>query len=388
MRIGFLGPFGSMYNADYGSERQVGAIEFQIFGLARELSSMGHEVFVTRNWKGKDKEKTIQGVHFVNVNLFGSIEQGFYYSKFPLNCLSYLYYLMKSPQQLGRLNLDVINASTVLSGWFALKAIRTSKTRRVFITHNNDIYVQSHSGRNVTAYLSARAHMKMLRAINKQYDATVAVTKSVKEYLRTLGSSCHAIIPEAIDPAEYRCEKDEGFLLTGGRLVKHKRIEDLLKVYSEIQSHTSNDLVVLGDGRQKSFLISVATLLNITNRVRFVPFLPKDKYRELLSKCSVYIFPSEAEVFGVAVLEAMASGKPVIARNVIGPRDIIDHGYNGFLFTDNKELKEYTTTLLSDTNLRKKIGGNARKTVEERYTFDRTAPDYERFYESLIYSTN
>jgi len=382
MRIGFLGPFGSMYNADYGSERQVGAIEFQIFGLAKELLSRGHEVFVTRNWKGKDKQNIIQGVHLVNVNLFSSIEQGFYYSKFPLNRLSYVYYLAKAPEQLRRLNLDVMNASEVLPGWLALKSIQTQKSRSVFITHNNDIYVQSSSKHSPKSYFAEN----MLHAINKRYDATIAVTKGVEEYFRTFGLSCHAIIPEALDPAEYTSRDDDGFILTGGRLVKHKRIEDLLKVYSEIKDHTENDLVILGDGVQKSFLMRTVASLNIKDRTRFIPFLPKAKYRELLSQCSLFVLPSEAEVFGVAVLEAMACEKPVIARNIVGPRDIINNGYNGLLFQNNKELKEYLTLLLSDSSLRRKIGSNARKTVEQKYTFKRIAESYEKLYESLVYS--
>ena len=382
MRIGFLGPFGSTYNADYGSERQIGAIEHQIFELAKELSSMGNEVFVTRNWKGKEKENIIQGIHFVNVILFGSTGQGFYDSRSPLNRLSSLYYLVKAPEQLGRLSLDVINASGILSGWFALKAIRTRKPRKVFITHNNDIYVQIGLSRSLKSYFTE----KMLHTINKRYDATIAVTKGVKEYFRTLGLSCREIIPEAIDPTEYKHLDDEGFILTSARLVPHKRVEDLIQAYSRISDNIKEDLVIIGSGPCEKKLKSYAISLGLKERVHFVPFLPKSKYRDYLSKCLIFVLPSEAEAFGVVIIEAMASGKPVIARNIIGPRDIIKRGYNGFLFKDNNELKEYLTLLLSDSSLRRRIGDNARKTVEQKYTFDRIADSYEQLYESLVSS--
>lgn len=64
------------------------------------------------------------------------------------------------------------------------------------------------------------------------------------------------------------------------------------------------------------------------------------------------------EAFGVVIIEAMASRKPVIARNIVGPEDTITHGYNGLLFKDNKELKECIKLLLSNKKLRKKMGNN------------------------------
>jgi glycosyltransferase involved in cell wall biosynthesis len=376
MRIGFIGPFGSTYNADYGSERQVGAIERQIFGLAKEFSLRGHEVFVTRNWKGKDKENLIQRVHFVNVNLFSSIEQSFYDSKLPLNRLSHAYYLVKAPERLEGLYLDVINTSEVLSGWLALKSICTDRSRSAFITHNNDIYC---SGHGLTAYLNKR----MLRPINKRYDATIAVTEGVKEYFTSIGLSCHAIIPEAIDPAEYKCLDEEGFILTAERLVPHKKIEDLMQAYSEISDDIKEDLVIIGSGSCENPLRRYAALLNLKERIRFIPFLPKSKYRDYLSKCSIFVLPSMAEAFGVVIIEAMASGKPVIARNIIGPRDIVTHDYNGFLFQTVGELKKYIQLLLSDKALRMKLGSNARNTVEKKFTFKKIATKYLKLYDQI-----
>jgi glycosyltransferase involved in cell wall biosynthesis len=376
MRIGFLGPFGSTYNADYGSERQVGAIERQIFGLAKEFSLRGHEVFVTRNWKGKNEENLVQKVHFVNVNLFSSVEQGFYDSKLPLNRLSHAYYLAKAPERLEGLDLNVINASEVLSAWLALKSIYTGKSRSVFITHNNDTYC---SGHGLTPYLNKR----MLRTINTRYDITIATTKGVMEYLRTLSLNCHKIIPEAIDSTEYKCRHEEGFILTAARLVPHKRVEDLIQAYSEMSDDIKEDLVIIGSGPCEKSLKRYAASLNLKERIHFVPFLPKSKYREYLSNCSFFVLPSVAEAFGVVIIEAMASGKPVIARNIIGPRDIVAHDYNGFLFQTVSDLKKCMQILLSDKALRMKLGSNARNTVEEKFTFKKIAPEYLKLYDQI-----
>lgn len=380
MRIGFIGPFAKMNNANYASERQVGAIEHQIFGLAKELSLLGHELYITRNWKGKNKEDFIEGIHFLNINCFNSIEQGFNDSKFPLNHLSHAYYVARAPKLIANMDLDVINVSRVFSGWFALEHIRSHRSHSVFITHDNDIYVTAGLGHSRLPYWPR----KTLRVINKRYDATVAVTKGIKEYFTSIGLSCHAIIPEAIDPNEYKCLDEEGFILTAERLVPHKRVEDLIQAYSEISDDIEEDLVIIGSGPCEKPLRRYAASLNLKERIRFIPFLPKSKYRDYLSKCSIFVLPSVAEAFGVVIIEAMASGKPVIARNIIGPRDIITNRHDGFLFENVDELEKYLQLLLSDEVLRKKLGKNARKTVEEKYTFDKIARQYLIVYESLI----
>jgi glycosyltransferase involved in cell wall biosynthesis len=105
---------------------------------------------------------------------------------------------------------------------------------------------------------------------------------------------------------------------------------------------------------------------------------------ELMSRCSVFVLPSFFEVNPVVVLEAMASAKPVIARANMGTVDIIIHGKNGYLYSSDDELRKYLDMLLSDNNLRKKMGRNARETVEQEYTFSRIADRYEELFYTLI----
>ena len=193
-----------------------------------------------------------------------------------------------------------------------------------------------------------------------------------------------AVIPNAVDPNCYKNYSDEGFILYAGRLVPHKKVDELIRVYSDISKDFNENLIIIGSGPCERELKAEVASLGLEKRVRFIPFLPRTKYREYLSKCSFFVLPSEAEAFGVVIIEAMASGKPVIARNIIGPRDIITHGYNGFLFENIHELKKYLRLLLSDEGLRKKMGKNARRTVEEKYTFSKVAKQYLELYESLL----
>jgi glycosyltransferase involved in cell wall biosynthesis len=94
--------------------------------------------------------------------------------------------------------------------------------------------------------------------------------------------------------------------------------------------------------------------------------------------------PSEAEAFGVAVIEAMASGKPVIARDIIGPGDVVTPGHDGYLFRNQDELKQQILMLSRDRDLRVRLGKHAREKVERSFTFETVAFRYQTLLKSLL----
>ena len=377
MKILFVPPIGLKIVADYKSEYQMGAIEQQIFGLAKALSSKGHRTFILRGWNSSKETEIISGVNFINVNV-PFTQRGFKekisLSTLPITYIEHLLSSIKAHRKIKALNPDIINTSTLASYYFFSK-LSIPNSRKVFIAHSHDLLF--------TGGVISCVKRKIVKSIVSNSDAVVVLTDGMKNYLNDRGFKVDYVIPNALNLCDYSDGGDDGFILHAGRLVPHKRMEDLIKAYSEISDDIKEDLVIIGSGPCEKALKTYAASLGVKDRVIFIPFLPRSKYRDYLSKCSIFVLPSEAEAFGVVIIEAMASGKTVIARNIIGPRDIIDHGYNGFLFNDNKELKEYTTMLLSDISLRKKIGDNARKTVEKKYTFSKIADSYEELYESL-----
>jgi glycosyltransferase involved in cell wall biosynthesis len=267
-----------------------------------------------------------------------------------------------------------MNISTLFTGYF-IYLFSSGNFKKVFTTHDHDVYL----GKGIVSLLKR----KMIQSIVKKSDKVVTLNDSMKRYMRERGFRIDAVIPNAISLSNYENSAEPGFILFAGRLVSHKKVEDLIKVYSEISADCREELVIIGSGPCRNELEHYAESLGLQGRVHFVSFLPRSQYRRYLSRCSVFAFPSEAEAFGVVIIEAMASGKPVIARNIIGPKDIISHGKDGFLFNNTGELSEYLKLLLSDEKLRKNLGKNARKTVEEKYTFSKVARAYLNLYENL-----
>lgn len=378
MKIVFIPPIGLKIVADYKSEYQMGAIEQQIFGLAKELSSKGCKVFILRSWASSKEIETICGVKLININVFAT-QRGFHeslsFTRLPIVSAKHLLFIIKAYKKIVEVNPDVINVSTLIPGFFIFK-LNIANSWKVFITHSHDIFFD----KGIVSFLKR----KMIESIINNSNKVITLNNGMKNYLYDRGFRTDAVIPNAINLKDYKNREEAGFILYAGRLVPHKKVENLIKACSEVCGYFKEDLVVIGSGPCEKKLKNYAISLGLKDRVHFIPFLPRSKYRDYLSKCSIFVLPSEAEAFGVVIIEAMASSKPVIARNIIGPKDIITHGRNGFLFENNDELKKYLKLLLLNKELRKKLGKNARKTVEDKYTFDKIADQYLKLYERFV----
>jgi glycosyltransferase involved in cell wall biosynthesis len=94
--------------------------------------------------------------------------------------------------------------------------------------------------------------------------------------------------------------------------------------------------------------------------------------------------PSHRETFGLAALEAMARGKPVVASRVGGLPELVHHGQTGLLVDLRPEaIADAVSFLLSHESERAEMGSNARRLVHERFTLDEMASRFERLYASM-----
>jgi len=113
--------------------------------------------------------------------------------------------------------------------------------------------------------------------------------------------------------------------------------------------------------------------------------MPRNELLRRILECSFTVFPSLWEGFGIAVLEAMALGKPVIATCVGGPSDFINDGVDGFLINprDVDRLSRLLDLLSANPDLRDTIGENAIKKAE-KYTWDRISEKYRSLYYDIL----
>jgi N-acetyl-alpha-D-glucosaminyl L-malate synthase BshA len=163
-----------------------------------------------------------------------------------------------------------------------------------------------------------------------------------------------------------------------------KRIDRVLDIFARIAARVSAVLLLAGDGPDAGMVHRLARQLGIADRVHVLG--AQENVVPLLSIADLFLLPSEQESFGLAALEAMACGVPVVASDVGGLPEVIDHGVTGFLHPagDVDAMAESGIRLLSDRALHRRMADAAAAVVGLRFCSERVVPMYEEHYERVL----
>lgn len=166
---------------------------------------------------------------------------------------------------------------------------------------------------------------------------------------------------------------DELLIGTVGSLVRRKRVSDLLEVVAILaeQERLPIKCMVLGEGPERAALAAAATRLGIETRVIFTGF-QRDAI-SFINAFQVFVLPSEREGLPRVVLEAMLMSVPVVAADVVGPREVVANGETGFLLPlgQPRIWAEKLAVLVRDARLRRSLGEAGRRRVVAEFSIDR-----------------
>lgn len=163
-----------------------------------------------------------------------------------------------------------------------------------------------------------------------------------------------------------------------------KRVVDAVKVFSRIAKEIPAQLVLVGDGPDRSAAEWLAHDLGIQSQVHFLG--KQDRVNEILPLADLMLMPSELESFGLAALEAMACKVPAIATRVGGVPELVDDGVTGLLYQvgDVEGMAQGALNLLSDKTRLKTMQDEARRTAQKRFCASLVVPHYVRYYEQVL----
>jgi glycosyltransferase involved in cell wall biosynthesis len=147
-------------------------------------------------------------------------------------------------------------------------------------------------------------------------------------------------------------------------------------------------LFVGKDWGEKEKLIRLANSLGILKNIKFVGEVSNEEIINYLSKADIFLLSSEYEGFGISVVEAMASGLPVVVNDIPTMREIINNGENGFIveFKDYKKVSELIEKLLMSKTLLVKIGEKAKlstRVYDWKNIVTKLEKIYSNFYQSV-----
>jgi glycosyltransferase involved in cell wall biosynthesis len=155
----------------------------------------------------------------------------------------------------------------------------------------------------------------------------------------------------------FRREPAKPTALHVGRLVVDKNLEVLVKIFGR---RRDVDLVIVGDGPERKWLAHALP------DARFTGHLTGDALSVAYASADFFVFPSETETFGNVALEAMASGLPVVASDVMAPQELITEGENGLVGTVGIDFHLKVERLINDPGLRRRMGEQARRYASTR----------------------
>ena len=231
-----------------------------------------------------------------------------------------------------------------------------------------------------------------------QSDGLSAVSQYLKdETVRSFSVPANRIdvIPNFIDTAVWRRDREpchrSKLAPKGQKIITHvsnfrpvKRVLDVVEVFAKIRRRIPARLILVGDGPERPRALAHAADLGLNDDVLFLG--RHGSVEELLACTDLFLLPSESESFGLAALEAMACGAPVVASNAGGLPEVIEDGVSGFLLPvgETDAMAEAGLRILSDDEARKAMSAAARKIAVDKFSKEAIVPLYEALYERVL----
>ena len=163
---------------------------------------------------------------------------------------------------------------------------------------------------------------------------------------------------------------------------KVKRVEDVIRIFEQVNQQIPSKLLMVGDGPERYAAEQLCRSLGLCDRIIYLGKLRET--RQVLELSDVFVLPSESESFGLAALEAMAVGVPVVSSNTGGIPEVNKHGFSGFLADvgNIEAMAQHTLTLLNP--LHKQQYKNQALEQAKTFGIERIVPQYEKIYINLV----
>jgi L-malate glycosyltransferase len=262
-------------------------------------------------------------------------------------------------------------------------------------------FVTTLHGTDITLVGLDRSYLPITRYAIQESDGVTSISEYLKDKtLADFGVTRDiAVVPNFVNCNVYQPYQDEAkraserarFARPDEKILIHlsnfrpvKRVVDVVKVFAQVAAQVPAQLVLVGDGPDRSSAEWLAHDLKIHSKIHFLG--KQERVNELLPLADLMVMPSELESFGLAALEAMACKVPSIATRVGGVPELIDDGETGLLYPVGAvdDMAKGALALLTDPDRLQTMRDAGRKAAQKRFCSTLVIPKYVEFYESLL----
>lgn len=270
------------------------------------------------------------------------------------------------------------------NGLYALALHHRTGTPLIVSSHG-ETFADDHAVFDESRQLS----LGLARALHDAH-AVTGCSQYVLDDLARFGSVRGVVVPNGVDPDE---EERVGradlpypsspfpTVLSVGRIETVKGFDLLVRAFAQSDMPEGTRLVIGGDGGELANVRRLAAELVVDGSVLFPGRLSRAQVIRAMASATVVVVPSRIEAFGIVVLEAWRSGRPLVATTAGGPAGLVTDGVDGILVDpmDTAALASSLSRVLGDPGLRDRLAARGRETVT-KYTWGATAERYLRLY--------
>lgn len=294
---------------------------------------------------------------------------------------------IKVIRKIKQLNPDIIHAhmTAPLYGYPALKCEYPT-----IVTVHGIVEEESRHWHGIHGNLYSIIYNPMERYVFKNAKNITVVSNYVRNKIESKCKGKITVIPNGINPDFFSIENNEieYRLLCVGGIEPRKDLLSLLKAIELVRKHIPHvKLHIVGRVRKKMYYDSLIKYIkenDLSENIIFKHEINNESLRKEFSECSIFVFPSLEESFGIVLAEAGASGKPVVASNIGGIPDVVDDNKTGFLIKDNndEDFAEKILILLNDKDLRHRMGTAGKEKASE-FLNERIAEMFNDLYKEV-----
>jgi len=362
-----------------------GGVEIVVNNPARKFVRNGHNVnIITSKWpKSLQEHEKIGEIDIYRVH-FAIPRSSF---------KSWIVFPIRFPQALLQIiriirstKVDIVNVHYITGNAFYVFLLNgLLKLPLVVSIHGNDIQKNPNESKILRW---------TVKKVLKKAEFVISNSQSLLNCAEVFNTDLYAksvVIRNGVDLHEFqkliKRGREDPYIFAIGRFV-HKKGFDILPHAFQLVATRYPDikLIITRDGEKKRNLEILTQQLGLKEKVRFIGIIDRSRVVQFFNNCEFFVLPSRIEPLGIVNLEAMAGRKAIAAMKVNGLSEIIKEGENGILVKslDSKSLAKAMTYMLENPGMRKKMGENGRKLVEEKYTWDKIVSKYLKIYGEIL----
>jgi glycosyltransferase involved in cell wall biosynthesis len=289
---------------------------------------------------------------------------------------------------------DVINNHNYPSEWAAFAAKKRLAAPVVWMCNEPPFWFFVPELRRGLRKINWPVYNLFDKAAVNYIDEILVLSRIAGGYVRKAYNRPSRVVRSGIDVERFRKASGIAFrekhdltkdfiLLQVGNLELNKRQAETIKALQILSKNYSGIKLVFDGGGRQTELIRLSEQLGVKDKVIFLRSASDDELAEVYAACDVFVFPAQI-TWGLAVVEAMAAGKPVIVSSKCGVSEIIQTNVNGMVVEHAapEEIAKQAELLMNNPSLRKKLGENAREYVKSHLSWEKYAQKMENVLEN------